>query len=367
MAERERESSSGRKWLFGCAGGCLGLVIVVAAVVGIIAYYALRAVPIVPPETFLVADTDAFLVAKVSSDDTAIISELEKVMPRVPDLAGAGGEFRKNWEEQDASAKEAVASAGPLQIVLVQKLPRPDTEDAEPTRALALSPRGMSGMFRWLLNWSLDSVPDQDGSLEEYKGTTVATLKNGRSIAARGNNFLFADGADTLKQWIDRIEQQRQAEAKAGEGKTPIPEINLSQELKSIHRKTTSEAPVRFGVSNRQGQLRSLLAPHLEQEKIGACEELGLFQEDVKAIGGSAETAAGSDGRLRLWIACADAAFAGELAGRLKKKGPDLLKELDIKKLDVSQEDSMVAVQFVVPKMWSRLRKALLAPDEESQ
>ena len=361
----QERRSSGKKWLFGCAGGCLATVVVIAVVIGLLAYYGLRAVPILPPETFLARETDAFAVARLTKDDKAIIAEIEKVLDRLPEIVEMSKETEESWEQQRTSAQDALASAGPVQAVLLRRV----SPDGEGKSAIVLSIRRLSGLLRWGVNLSMDSLPAEGGTLEEYEGTTIGTAKDGGSAAVRGNNFMFSQDADVIKHWIDRTKEQREAESQAGEeGEAPVPATQLSDELRRLYEGLPKDAPVRFGLSNQAGQLRYLLLKTTGEEAFESLQEVGLFDQKVTAAAGRAETESGSTGKVGMKMVCKDAPTASELAGRIENKKAELEQTLQVKELEVEQEDSELTVEFLVPDLWSRLRKALTpAPDEGKQ
>jgi len=351
--------SSGKKWLFGCAGGGLTTVFVLAIVAAVVIYYAVRAVPILPPETFLVRKTDAFVVARITKDDKGVIKELQKVLTELPQIADMSKEATQSWRQQSANAEEALASAGPLQVVLVQQV----SPDGETKRAMVVSIRRLSGFFRWTVNWSLDALPAEGGSLEDYEATTIGTSKDGISVAARGNNFMFSQEADVIKHWIDRVKGQRLAESEAGEGEAPAPPVQMDDDLKSLYESMPAGVPVRFGLNNKDGQLEALLTKFAKQDAYESLDDVGLFGRNVNVVGGSAETDSGSTGRVQMKLLCKDAQTASEVAGRLENKLHELEQILQIEKLQVNQNDSKLDIDFLVPNMWNRLRKALMSSD----
>ena len=355
LGEEKRPSS--KKWLLGCGGGCLGTIMLVAVALGLIAYYAMRAVPILPPETFLVRQTDGFVVAKITKDDEAIIRELQKVLTRLPELTDMSKDTRRNWRQQQANAKEALVSAGPVQVTVVQQV----SPDGEAKRGMVANIKRLSGFFRWTVNWSLDSLPAEGGSLEDYQGTTIGTSKEGMSVAARGNNFMFSQSSDVIKHWIDRIKEQRKAESEASEKEAPAPSPQLSGKLKELYNALPQAVPVRFGLSNEASQLKKLMSTVAREAALEDLEELGVFDQNIEALSGTAETESGSTGKVSLTLACKGAPVASEIAGRLKKEKSQLEQALQIQKLQVEQDDSELKVDFLVPDMWSRLRKALTA------
>lgn len=357
-----KQRSSGKKWLLGCGGGCLTTVVVLAVVAGLVIYYAMRAVPILPPETFLVRNTDGFVVSRITKDDEAIIRELQKVLKRLPEITDMSEQARKNWRQQQANAGEALASAGPVQVVVLQQV----TSDGESSGAMVISIRRLSGFFRWTINWSLDSLPAEGGSVEEYEGTTIGTSKDGTSVAARGNNFIFSENTDVIKHWIDRIKKQRTAESKAEEKKAPAPSSQLTGELKKLYETLPQDVPVRFGFRNEDGQLRALIQKSAMMESLKSLEEMGVLGEKVNAVGGELQTESGSTGKVGLKLLCADVPSASEFEGRLEKKKAELEKNLKIEKLKVEREDARLNIEFLVPNMWSRLRRSLM-PDSKEQ
>ncbi|MHC4789661.1 MAG: hypothetical protein ACYS8K_10740, partial [Planctomycetota bacterium] len=69
----ESEWRRRRRWIWGCTGGCLGFMVVVAAAIFLAFRFLGRPVPVVPPETFVHPETEALLVARVEHDDPLLV------------------------------------------------------------------------------------------------------------------------------------------------------------------------------------------------------------------------------------------------------------------------------------------------------
>jgi len=352
----DERRSGGRKWLFGCAGGCLGFIVISAAALGILFYLAVRAVPLVPPETFLGQSAEAFIIAKIEPSDEALVALLQELAKQPPGSLDMAQEQLNELRRQADQMGERLSAIAPIQVVVTGRYG--EEEGEEFTGGIAFSVNRFSGLVRWLMNLLVKRVPETGGSVTEYKGLKIGTSAQGASLAAKGNNFMFAGDVGVIKEWIDRIEEQRQIEEAGGEGGQGLISPACGQVLQSVYDRLPSDAPVRFGSINTGGQLRRLLSDDEKKQFATTVEDLGLLEEGVSAVGGTVRVLSAREAEIKVLAFCESPQGALALAERLRSRGPAIEERLQIQNWQVSSDDRVVEFAFLVPDVAERITRS---------
>ena len=352
VIDQSQKGGSGGKWLFGCCGGCLGLVVVIAVVVGIVAYFLLRSHPVLPPETFLTASADAFLVGAIKPDDKAVIALIQA-------SARQQGQQVPKAEE----VAERLESLTPIQMVV---LARHTEEEGEFDLGGVGSIKPWSGLVRLLVKAIINDFPDQGGSVQEYKGVTIGTSSGGICLAAKDNNFMFAQSAEMIKEWLDRIEEAGEVE----EGATasyegPVP-------MKEMYRQLDPTAQVRLVSSNEHGEVRAFLdwlkearekPAGPEEREPALVDQIAAAEIDwsnVTVVGGTLHIIDPDTAGMDLLIQCASEEFAEGLHGAA-------MEWIEQQPEEDRPEDAEVTVEGTLLKVTVKLSGLQQAVQEASQ
>ena len=334
-----------KKWLFGCAGGCLGFIVVCAACLGIMVYLAVREAPIAPPETFITSGADAFVVAKVGPGNMALLGVMLEL------VQGSGVELAERGLEPFLADPnldwDSAMRLGGIQIVTVLQYGPEGAEEG--AHAFVCSIQKMSGLLRWIFNRSLKDLPQGGGPLTSYKDVRIAALPDGSSLAAKRNNFMFALDVQVIKDWIDRIEEQAQA------GESAAVAISAKENLERVYKRLADDAPLRFAGVNPGAQLESLLP---EGDFVEAIKETGLVALGVEALGASFQVVAAREAQVNVYALCADQEGARQLAGKLESRGAAMEQQFQIEGWRVATDGQTVELEFRVPQFRQKLRAA---------
>ncbi len=331
-------SSAGRKWMWGCTGGCFGLIVVgIIAIVGLI-WYVIAAVPVVPPETFLLGQSTAFAIVRIEPDDT--------LMMELPFRIVAHPEVRRHLPEQqvDPQAREAnleqardrLRRLAPLQAVGLLLPVEAEQNADEPTftSAAVFSVRGYSRVFRLLLLSRL-----QEHVTEEYRDAAIVERPEQPRLAFRENNFIGAERMETVHALVDRIVEQREREAAAPPDEVPRPELDLEPRLQEAYERLPQNAPVRFACLNEQGEM-AYLAERLGIEQNDEMEEaLGLFGPDVLLLSGTLEPVDATDADFMLRWDFHEEASAQAAEEGLRRLLEELPDEPDLEQLRLDRPE----------------------------
>jgi len=361
------------RFLVGCCLGCAGLVVVGGATVGLLIYFMVRSRPVLPPETFLTADADAFLILQVSPGDEGLLQVLQQHSASVAEAAG-GAQARPPVLPQDAQAMAAsLEQFLPFHLVLTA---RHTEEEGEFLLGGAASIKPMSGFWRFLLNRMISS----GGAGEDYKGVAIGTggprpdNAEGPYIAAVDNNFMLAQDKETVKRWIDRIEEQKKLMKEAEPDEQPVLPYEGPGPLKEMYGRLDKGAAVRLATLNEHGEILHLLRFLAEQqtdeesaEMLDLSEQTGIADAQVEVAGGSAQFLDADTLSCRLLFECASDQFATELSERLSAFGAEVAPELEAESLEGTAEGTLVEVELTLTGVQDFLRQAGNAPRGPAQ
>jgi len=246
-----------KKWLWGCTGGCLGFIVVVAVLLFVAARLVKRALerpqPIVSPEFLVTAETDAFVFATVQPDDPLMVGTTVRLLmlPAVRDKAPTR-EGRPLTMDAD-TARVNLRQIAPIQaVVLLERL----GERERTGKGLIVSVRRYAPLLALLVRGVIKAQEDE-GSSSEYKEATLLIKEDGTAVAVRDNNLMLADREDLVRAWVDSLELHTPSEEQA-RAEAPPAELQAGPLLKSAHELLGRTAPIRFACGNEHGELRAL-------------------------------------------------------------------------------------------------------------
>ena len=119
LTDQERLFRRRRKWIWGCTGGCLSLMVVAAAVLIGIWMWLGKGQPVPPAEAFLTARTGTFVFVRIEPDDPMMV-EVPVRLAMQPAVSNQVPTKDNRPLRVDAERmREVVTKVGPIQLVLV--------------------------------------------------------------------------------------------------------------------------------------------------------------------------------------------------------------------------------------------------------
>ena len=375
---RSGEVRGGRKWFLGCCGGCLGFIVVVVVAVGILAYFAARSMPVLPPETFLDSRADALFLVRISPDDEGLVSLVKDMVENPPTGKKLTEEQVRSLRQLAGRLKGFIERFFPVNLVVTV---RHDAEREKFIGSAVVSIKAWSGFARWILSAVIRSLPEEGGEIVEYKAVKVGRTKDGICLAVKENNFMLLGDMDTAKEWIDRIERQKELALQAAEGEPGVIEFEGQPLLKEMYTMLDQSAALRFASLNSHGEIGALLASlekKQEDEKVAelveVLREVGLSSPEVLAISGYGRIVSAQEAKGKAYVRCGDEAFAEKLLSRLEEVKSGLAEESSVGELELGIDGSTVSLSFSLQELREKLkalqegsedRRPLDEPDQE--
>ena len=344
-AVREKPKGKRRR---GC--GCAGIALVIGIVLTVIVYFLVRPLPVLPPETFLSQHVDAFLVVQVGPDDDAAKALLKEYVRAQADKMPLANQ-----------AAEGVDLAAPAHLVVSARHIRTEGEFAVGGVA---STSGFGGFMRNIVKLVINDLRSEAGTVETFKGIEIGIYADGVCLAAVDNNFMLSQDKGMLKEWINRIEQQR----KLGEGevmayKGPPAMIDMRGRL-------DPEAQVHLVSSNGHGEIKAFLdwVQQTREQHVGAepgwlnvFDTLSAAEIDwsgVVALGGTLHILEADTGRCELLFQCRDEQLARELEGKAVSVLDERGAEAPPEEVRTTLEGTLLKVRFKTSGLQQMLQKA---------
>jgi len=367
------QNRQSRKWLWGCCGGCAGLVVLILVTIGVGVYLLVRSRPVVPVETFLTAQADAFLIVRVSPEDEGpvqMLQELARRRARESELA------EEQLITQRKQIRQGLAQALPLQVVALARHLEPGGQREEARFAVAgvFSIRAWSGLLRALLSGIRSGIVGDGGRVEVYQRTRIVISTTGTCLASVDNNFMFAQDLDTIKAWIDRIREHKQLVELAAAGAEPALPYEGPDALKRMLGRFERGAQLRFGSLNSHGEIEAFLEflkKHAdEDERTVAIADMLLDSEiaspRVIALGGMAQIIGPDALACELIAECEDEQFARGLSERLAAAAGQLAEEFGLQEVAATVDGNVARLTFQKTGLQDALRE-VAPPDADPQ
>jgi hypothetical protein len=326
-----------KRWVWGCTGGCLGFIVVVALGVFLIFRLLARPVPLPSGELFITPQTSAFLLAHIARDDP--------MMAEVPARLAMLPAFRDNVPVREGrkfsldadNARDTVRAVGPVQIVMLLEVRE---GEAELSRGTSLSISRFSRLYGVLARAFVEQI--EAARIEELEGGVLATRDEG-TVGVRGNTYMAADSREMVVAWMHRLAEQ----APSGDGPTGRAE---GEPFGRAYGRLDPARPVRFVMLNEHGELAGLLKWMPEGAAREALGEAGVASPRVVSLAGHVRSLGGNDAELTLFLECRDAGAAEGLGAALEEIAAGLTDESPVQDLEVERSgDAMVLLTGRVP------------------
>jgi len=351
-----------KKWLWGCCGGCAGLafLIVVLIVVGL--YFLARSLPLLPSETFLTPNADAFLIVQISPEDESLVAVLHELIQNPPPDLKLAEEQRKQLLARSDEVAQTLMQTLPARLVVLAR--HIEREGQEGGREFALSGvmsiRGLSGLGGVLLKTVVSTLLKRGGRIERYDGVKIGVSPTGVRLAKLGNNFMFAADTESVTAWVDRIREQARLMKTAPEGQEPVLSYQGPDLLKEMLSALERSAQLRFASVNSHGEIGAFLEALQAAGSGGAGSGAGAAMGElaqvlsgsdvasarVLAVGGVGRIVEPDTARFELLIRADDEAFAGELREELVNLLESSAPDMGIEEIEGAAEGSLVRIAF---------------------
>ncbi|MBS3762184.1 MAG: hypothetical protein KGZ25_02655 [Planctomycetes bacterium] len=403
----------GNKMLWGCCGGCAGLLAIIMVVGGAFIYSFARPRPEVRPETFLTSEADAFAIGRISPDDEWVKAPLKKFAENPPESLELDESAKKQLKEHSGEFHKNLGHFSPAQFVLLVKhkgkvtasekedkkassaesaeksaeseeVGKPKTaSDQEPfDKAVVFSVwpqrfmgRLMVGFVRLVVNKSIGKTPEQNGEIVKHNGLKIAVTKKGKAFSQKGNNFMMSDDPETIKTWHDQLVARLKAKDKDKF------EYSGPANLKWMYGQLDPEAPIVFASTNKHGEIKRFLTSVKQmkssgdnkeaQEKLKKAAEhlLGtrIVSNNVESVGGQAQLVDPDTVRVEFYCKCHGKEFAKGLSEDLQKAFKAATEDWKSTNVDASRTNTLVKIKIVKQGFQKALQKALEKSQKESQ
>ncbi len=324
--------------------------------IGIGLYFLFRSHPVVPPEAFFLPDSDGFVVVRIDPGDeghVAFWGALAGIERLTAEPAGRDGDLPEARAQDVPERLERIAPLNFVAVLYHLESPQeiatrdfelPETDDelsahmerwlekrAEKKRfnkGLAVSMR--RGGLAWLTaRMFIAEMVRHDGSETRHRDVRIGVSPAGNVLGHLKNNIMLADREQIVHEWIDVLKDSDPA---AGV------RYNGPPDLENTYERLDRSAPLYFAVSNRKGELRSLLESFLEMHDARGenghngeelpervefiterTDEIDAITAHVRALGGSFSITDPDRGELDVYAECEDEPSAQEIAGVLEE------------------------------------------------
>ncbi len=352
MADFERLEQQHRRrmrWLWGCTGGCLLVILLTGGLVFVFVRYLLQPVPVVPPTTFVGPRSSAFLFVRIEAGDPLMI-ELPARLAMSPVFqqnvpARPGGQVVRDVDQ----ARALIEEVAPVQLVTVLE---PDGEEAPLRRGGVVSLHRYSRLFGHVARGIIEQ--ESLAAPEQHHGALIGTTLEGRAIGMRGNNYMVADQPAMLKRWAKDLEEQRRRDE-------PAPP-RMSEPLMTAYGRLDASSPILFASVNAHGELAAILAALPEGEARQALGRAGLASPQVVSFSAELAGLNNRDAELTMFLECEAAEVAGELADRLTAVGRTFAKANPLQEIQVAlheEEERVVRVRGRLEDLPDRIAEAI--------
>lgn len=336
MASEERRT---RKWVWGCTGGCLGFIVIIAVVVGVGIWLLVRPTPLVPAETFVTPQASAFLIARVDPADQLMTRIPAAVLAR-PEISRLlptqSGEPLELTEEQ---ALQTMKGFSPMWLVLV-------VEPSEQQRALHGGVAFALQRYSKLLRLAAGHRLHKSGDARDYKEATIASLGERTYAGVRGNNFMTADSEELLRRWVDRIVAAR---ARAEHQDEPAqPGLEVQEELKRAVERLETDQPIIFACLNAHGELAALAEALPDAELREHLRAAHIFGPHVSSLAFQIRPATSRDGRLTAFIECRDTSSAAQVRDVIQQLLAEAGEEAALSDTTLNLEETVVSLDALI-------------------
>jgi hypothetical protein len=334
-----------KKWIWGCTAGCLGLIAAVAAFVLIGIHVLMRAMPVVPAETFIVPQTTLFLSVRIEPNDPIMVHVPYRLLARtgLRQLVPVPGLQEPRLDPE--RSRRVVLDMAPIQMAAVLY---PRSEGGGVDGGIAFSMYRGSRLVRLALRSHMQSIGQSGAALSNYKDARLASAKDGTTLAFRGNNFMSANGPELVRAWVDRLEGRSRAQPAAGAEEHALPP-DLDPGLRALLEHLDRRQPILFAALNAHGEAAGLLGMLCPQEDVRKLLlDAGLASEQVTGAGAQVEPVNQVSAALTLFLQCAGASFASDLEADLRALAARLKDSLPVRDVEVQRQGNLVQVKALI-------------------
>ena len=300
FSDQERLIRQRKKWIWGCTGGCLGLMVVVAAVIIGFYMWLARALPVPAAEAFLTPEANAFLFVRVAPEDPMMV-EVPVRLAMQPAVRGRVPTKDSRPLQVDAEQmRAAVVGVAPLQLILVGTA----AEGSPQLRwAFAVSITRLGRLADLVIRRLVvkQGLPEA----ETYKGGTILVADEKAAFAVRTNTYMVAEEKPLLRAWLDGIQADLERAERSDAGEPPLP-AGLDPQLLEAYGRLDRGSPVRFACLNAHGEIAALLGKLPSEQVRVRLREAGMAGPGVQSVSGQLQSMNSRDASMTLRVSCVD-------------------------------------------------------------
>jgi hypothetical protein len=314
LSDQERLFRQRKKWMWGCTGGCLGLMVVLAAVIiGIWLWFA-HALPVPAAEAFLTPTTSAFLFVRIGPDDPMMVEVPVRLAVQPVVRSQVPTKDNQPMQVDPERMRKAVIWAAPIQMIVIGTVSEDDPQILHWGVAVSVTALGRA------LDAVLKGLASKQGlpAPEPYKGGSIVMVPDqGGGFALRTNTYMIAEQKALLRAWLDGIQADLARDARSEAGPA-LPE-GLAPQLVEAYDSLDRSSPVRFGCLNAHGEIAALLARLPAKEVAARLTKAGMGGPGVRSLSGQLRSMNSRDAALTLRVSCADDGTAAAVEAALKE------------------------------------------------
>ncbi len=337
---------SSSKWLWGCLGGCFGLVLAAGGGTAILIWYAVHAIPVVPPETFITPQADGFILVRIDPQDRSAAEMLLRVATHPELQRAARNRQMKELQQELPQAAEGITKLAPLQMVALWR----SVQGEEKMHwAAAASTYRYGNVMRFMLRSIRGNV------LEEYQDVLIRQPAAGSgAVAARSNNFMWASDQAIVKTWVDRLIKQREG----APGQAGVPSVG--PQLQAAYGRLDTTLPFLFVSLNEQGELERMARKLLPPDVLTRAGETGLPVESIASVSAQLAPVGGEEGELTVWVECADKQKTDSLEAGLRPLLQLVPEQIQAPPPEVAREsETLLRVDWQIDRLPDRIARLL--------
>jgi hypothetical protein len=344
-----------RRWIWGCTGGCLGVLLVLFAVVGGFVLWLRHPLPVAPPEVFVSPDAVGFLVVRVEADDPFMVEAAVRLSQLTAVRRGLPAKRPDVFRLDPAIVRGTLLRVSPVQLVVVA---RPAAEGASPEMGAAAAMRAYSRLYRYLALAMMKKRAGDQAARESYRGASLITIPGGSVQAVLDNNFMLAPGRDTVTGWVDSLVRFREGESGRG-----APALSVAEPLKVAYGRLGPQSPVRLAAFKAHGELAAALKQLAEDWPDAEREVVSTLAPHVVTVAAQLAPMNNLDAALTVFVECDDPQVAAALCDAVAKTASHPGATDPLRELSAAVEDGrVVKVQARIENVPGRLAALLEAP-----
>ncbi len=343
MDEFDRAERRFKRWIWGCTGGCLALIVAFFIVVVIVVHVLMSAAPVAPPGAFVHPEATVFIAACVRPDDPLMVDLPYHVatQPAIRRLltSRAGEGFAFDPEQ----CRNIALEAAPVQLVAVLQ-PNPDSDGLIGGYAFAIHRGGR--LMRLAVGAYQDALGEAGATVSTYRDAQLAAGTDEPVVAYFHNNFMLAHDREMAKRWIDELAAFAGVAADDDEDGGGLPEVvSIEGPLRPVLGRVDRSQPILFAATNANGELAALLRRVCPDPRVREkVSDAGLVSDSIFSIAAQLRPLNAVSALITTRIECATASDAESLVSRLDVLFGQIPDGTPLRRITVNARETVVTV-----------------------